>query len=93
MTNQRTHQEHHSPQCRRSKAQRAANIHRVPQHIEWEPFDTMIHKNTEIVTEERPRDSQSIRRRYHEYLADDEHDRRDHGRVRLWKERNAGLVL
>lgn len=53
----------------------------------------MIHQDPKIIPEERPRDPQRICRGQDEDLTNRKHGDRDHGRIRLWKQRHARLVV
>lgn len=53
----------------------------------------MVHQDAKIVPEKRPGDPQRIRRGDDKELADRKHDDGDGGRIRLWKQRHARLVV
>ena len=65
---QRENTNRHAPQSRRSKAHRAPNIHRIPEHIEREALNTRVHENAEIIAQERARDTERPGRGHDEGL-------------------------
>lgn len=69
----------HIPQGGSSKTHCAAHIHGVVQYVEWEALNTMIHQNTEVVSQECASDTQCPCRRHNKDLANDEEGHRDAG--------------
>ena len=80
------------PQRSGRKAQRASDIHGIPQHVKWESFHPMIHQDPKVVPEERPRDPERVGRGDDKRLTEGKHDDGERGRIRLWKQRHARLV-
>ena len=60
---------HHAPQRRRSEAHRAADVHRVAEHVKRESLNAMVHQNAKIVPQERARYAERPRRAHDERLA------------------------
>lgn len=81
------------PKRTSSKTHRATDIHWIPENIEREPFNSVVHEDAEVVTEEGAGNAQGPCRGDDESLAREEKDGRYDPVVRLGKNWMLGLFL